>query len=132
MSTVREALMKISAGIAELAMALDQPGSTVTPRAAAAPAPYEQSPFDADEYTPVARAVQHQEQRGAQIAQQDAALGVCPTHGTAWTVKPGGVSKAGKSYNAFWKCSGKNADDTFCNLKPTKVWADTHPIRDAA
>lgn len=126
----------IAKALRDLADAIDQPaqGSSAPPRPLAPvdlPPSFDDLPPE-DEYRPVAAAVQHQEQRVQQIVQQDAALGVCPTHGTAWTVKPGGVSKAGKSYNAFWKCSGKNADDTYCNLKPTKVWADTHPIRDAA
>jgi hypothetical protein len=60
------------------------------------------------------------------------ALGLCPVHRTAWTVKAGGVSKAGKPYSAFWKCSGKNPDNTYCDQKPVKVWADSHPIGAAA
>jgi hypothetical protein len=56
-----------------------------------------------------------------------AALGVCPVHRTAWTVKDAGVGKNGKPYKAFWKCSGKT-DGVYCNEKPVKAWQDTHPI----
>lgn len=125
----------IAKALRDLADAIDQPAAGSAPRPlspVAPPAWMDDAPPLEDEYRPVAAAVQHQQQRGAQIVAQDAALGVCPAHGTAWTVKAGGVSAAGKSYNAFWKCSGKNPDDTYCKLKPTKVWADTHPIRDAA
>jgi protein gp37 len=57
-----------------------------------------------------------------------AALGVCPVHRTAWTVKAGGISKAGKPYRAFHKCNGKNDDGSYCDQKPVKAWVDTHPI----
>lgn len=62
-----------------------------------------------------------------QAAHVNAALGVCPTHRTAWTVKQGGISKAGKPYSAFWKCSQKDADG-YCPQKPVKAWTDSHPI----
>jgi hypothetical protein len=54
------------------------------------------------------------------------ALGRCPAHDRSWTVKAAGVSKAGKSYSAFFKCDGKDADGTYCNRKPVKAWADAH------
>src|SRR5688500_2906635 len=63
--------------------------------------------------------------------QVDAGLGMCPTHGTAWTIKAGGVSKAGKPYKAFWKCSQKDGD-TFCDKKPQPIWAQTHPAEAVA
>jgi hypothetical protein len=61
-------------------------------------------------------------------AAPNAALGVCPVHRTAWTVKDAGISKNGKPYRAFWKCSERD-EDGYCNEKPTKAWADSHPIR---
>lgn len=125
----------IAKALRDLADAIDEPGaggSAPRPIAPASlPPDFDELPPD-DGYAPVTQAVTAQVQRGQQIAQQDAALGVCPVHGTAWTVKAGGVSAAGKPYNAFYKCSGKMPDDTYCKQKPTKVWADTHPIRDAA
>jgi hypothetical protein len=54
-------------------------------------------------------------------------LGRCPSHNLAWTVKEAGVSKMGKAYNSFWKCDGKT-DGVFCNKKPTRAWADAHPL----
>ena len=56
----------------------------------------------------------------------DTALGRCPVHLKAWTVKAGGVSKNGRSYRAFWKCSERDADG-FCNEKPIPAWANSHP-----
>jgi len=63
--------------------------------------------------------------------QVDAGLGKCPVHGISWTIKEGGMSRNGKPYKAFWKCSEKDGD-TFCNEKPQKIWADTHPAERAA
>jgi|GEM_PF-2099740 len=45
----------------------------------------------------------------------------CPEHGLLWTLKPAGTSKAGKAYDAFWKCDGRTNDE-FCKAKPTKAW----------
>lgn len=55
------------------------------------------------------------------------ALGVCPAHRVAWTVKQGGISKAGKPYPPFWRCNEKDADG-YCSQRPVKAWADSHPI----
>src|SRR5688500_18184495 len=51
--------------------------------------------------------------------QVDQGLGKCPTHGTAWTIKAGGISKNGKAYPAFWRCAQKDGD-AFCNEKPQR------------
>jgi hypothetical protein len=60
--------------------------------------------------------------------QVDAGLGKCPTHGTAWTVKAGGMStRTNKPFDAFYKCSEKDGD-VWCTQKPQKIWRDTHPI----
>lgn len=58
-------------------------------------------------------------------------LGVCPVHGVPWTVRPAGVSKAGRKYSAFWKCSERDANG-FCDKKPVAAWADAHPPSVAA
>jgi hypothetical protein len=57
---------------------------------------------------------------------RDQLLAECPVHFRPWTVKEGGMSKAGKPYSAFWKCNGKNEDGSFCDKKPTKEWIKTH------
>lgn len=45
------------------------------------------------------------------------------SHGEAWQLKPGGVSKAsGKPYNAFWAASHKAPDGSFCKDKPSQQW----------
>lgn len=43
---------------------------------------------------------------------------LCSVHGTPMTLKPAGVSKAGKAYPAFWACATRNADGSFCKSKP--------------
>lgn len=43
----------------------------------------------------------------------------CGVHGTPMTLKPAGVSKAGRAYPAFWSCGMKNADGTYCRFKPS-------------
>jgi hypothetical protein len=48
--------------------------------------------------------------------------GSCPTHALPWTLKPAGVSKAGKAYNAFYTCTGRNADNSYCSMKPPIAW----------
>ena len=55
------------------------------------------------------------------------ALGMCPIHRVAWVVKDGGISKNGKPYKAFWKCKERD-ENGYCNERPTKAWADSHPI----
>ena len=51
----------------------------------------------------------------------------CPMHHLAWILQPGGVSKAGKAYEAFWKCPGKT-DGTFCKEKPNAAWSARHEV----
>jgi hypothetical protein len=51
------------------------------------------------------------------------AEGECPEHRTAWSLKPAGVSKTGREYNAFYACSGKT-DGQFCKRKPSIAWVN--------
>jgi len=45
------------------------------------------------------------------------------SHGEAWQLKPGGVSKAsGKPYNPFWAASHKAPDGSWCKDKPSIKW----------
>ena len=44
----------------------------------------------------------------------------CAVHGNYMTLKPAGVSKAGRKYPAFWSCGQKNADSSWCSYKPPK------------
>jgi len=48
--------------------------------------------------------------------------GACPVHALPWTLKPAGVSKAGKAYNAFHTCTSRNADNSYCSMKPPIAW----------
>jgi len=52
--------------------------------------------------------------------------GTCQTHGTAWVLKKGGVSKAGKPYAAFWSCGAKDGSG-WCRNKPSLKWLSEHP-----
>jgi hypothetical protein len=116
------ALNKIAEGIVELGLALEDIPTVLPDRMHSDPLPnFDELPPEGFDDAP----------RSAPAPAGDA-LGLCPVHRTAWTVKAGGVSKAGKPYNAFWKCSGKNSDNTYCDQKPVKVWADSHPIGAAA
>jgi hypothetical protein len=76
------------------------------------------------------------EPRGINVQDQHVSnvLSKCPKHDRAWTVKPGGVSKAGKPYAAFWKCSAKDTETRsgYCEKKPVKAWTDAHPAEAAA
>ena len=54
----------------------------------------------------------------AQTASEDAC-----SHGEAWSLKPGGISKAsGKPYNPFWAASHKAPDGSWCREKPSAKW----------
>lgn len=125
---IADAYEKIAEGFAALALAygdIDQPvaGGAKSPLPSPAPVAFDDDlPPLLDDYgTPVEAAPQAPE------SPKQAALGVCPVHRTGWTVKAGGISKAGKPYSAFYKCNGKT-DDGYCKEKPTKAWADSHPI----
>jgi len=49
------------------------------------------------------------------------------SHGEAWQLKPGGVSKmSGKAYGPFWAASHKTPDG-WCKDKPSKGWLAAHP-----
>jgi hypothetical protein len=50
---------------------------------------------------------------------------VCPDHNVPWTLKEAGTSKAGKPYDAFWKCDAKT-DGEFCKNKPSRQWQARH------
>ena len=45
------------------------------------------------------------------------------SHGEAWSLKPGGVSKvSGKPYAPFWAASHKTSDGGWCKEKPSIKW----------
>jgi hypothetical protein len=113
----------IAEGAMEISLAFEQPAAG--PVAPSRPAPAatldDDLPPLLDDYGNPVDAPQAAEKP------QNAALGVCPDHRTAWTVKAGGISKNGKPYPAFWKCSAKDGDE-YCKQKPTPGWAKAHPI----
>jgi hypothetical protein len=54
--------------------------------------------------------------------------GSCPIHGTAWQLRPGGVSKTTqKPYAPFYTCGAKDAAG-FCKQKPSLAWQKSNPI----
>jgi hypothetical protein len=62
--------------------------------------------------------------RAAMAFAQELGEGTC-SHGEAWSLKPGGVSKAtGKPYQAFWAASHKigGAQGAWCKEKPAQGW----------
>lgn len=118
---IAQAYEKIAEGFAALALAygdIEQPAAGPSSR----PAP-------ADDFPPLTDAdAPYEDAPRAAEKPAGAALSSCPVHRTAWTVKAGGISKAGKPYQPFWKCSGKNDDGSYCNEKPTPGWSKAHPI----
>jgi len=120
-AATKAALNKIAEGIYELADAMfqDAAGATTTAQEAS---PFVDLPDEVFAASPTYEPVG--------IPAADPVLSVCPNHGTPWSIKPAGVSKTtGKAYNAFYKCDGKNPDNSYCTKKPTREWADAHPIR---
>lgn len=88
--------------------------------------------IDAAIETPASEPVAPPPPPSTQQQHVDTALGICPVHRTAWSARPGGVSKrTGKAYKGFWSCSQRNPDDSYCNERPVAAWADTHPIPEA-
>jgi hypothetical protein len=122
---VADAYNKISEGFAMLAIAIEQPaaGGGVPPRSTPAPAATldDDLPPLLDDYGNPVDAPQAAEKP------QESPLGMCPDHRQAWSVKAGGISKAGKPYQPFWKCNGKT-DGEYCKQRPTPGWAKAHPI----
>ena len=65
--------------------------------------------------------------KAAMLFAADSADGEC-SHGTAWTLKPGGIAKvSGKPYQPFWTASHKMPDGGFCKDKPSLKWLAAHP-----
>ena len=55
---------------------------------------------------------------------QELGEGAC-SHGTGWTLKPGGIAKAtGKPYAPFYAASHKAPDGTWCREKPSAGWVN--------
>lgn len=129
-AATKAALNKIAEGIYELADAMfqDAPGATTT----AYVAPQTVTTVEASPFVDLPDEVFAATYEPVGIPAADPVLSVCPNHGTPWTVKAAGVSKAGKPYQAFFKCDGKNPDGAFCQKKPTREWADAHAARLAA
>ena len=60
--------------------------------------------------------------KAAMLFVQGATDGAC-SHGEAWSLKPGGVSKAsGKPYQPFYAASHKTSDGGWCKDKPSIRW----------
>ena len=60
--------------------------------------------------------------RAAMAFVTDLNEGAC-SHGTPWTLKPGGIAKgSGKPYQPFYAASHKAPDGTWCKDKPSAGW----------
>ena len=60
--------------------------------------------------------------RAAMLFVEGATDGAC-SHGEAWSLKPGGISKAsGKPYQPFYAASHKTGDGGWCKDKPSIKW----------
>lgn len=60
--------------------------------------------------------------KAAMIFAENVAEGAC-SHGEAWSLKPGGISKtSGKPYSPFWAASHKAPDGSWCKEKPSIKW----------
>ena len=60
--------------------------------------------------------------KAAMLFAQGATEDAC-SHGEAWQLKPGGISKtSGKPYNPFWAASHKAPDGSWCKEKPSIKW----------
>lgn len=60
--------------------------------------------------------------RAAMAFVADLSEGAC-SHGTEWTLKPGGIAKGtGKPYAPFYAASHKAPDGTWCREKPSAAW----------
>ena len=106
---IADAANKISEGFMEFALAIEQSeagGATVAPPQ---PSPAPTAP------------------------PQNTALGKCPKHGVPWRAKPPGTSRNGNPYPAFWSCPEKDESEQrgYCQQKPDKGWAKTHPPEQA-
>ena len=109
-----QAYDEVAEALASLALVLRRTGPPDAPQAALTSETEETLPFDDFEDTPRGRS----------------AAGGCPIHGLPWSVREAGVStKTGEPYRAFWRCTGENADGTYCKERPTAAWVKAHPAR---
>lgn len=69
--------------------------------------------------------------KAAMIFAENTADGAC-SHGEAWSLKPGGISKAsGKPYQPFWAASHKAPDGSWCKEKPSIKWIASQKVEPA-
>jgi hypothetical protein len=133
----------IAEGAAEIALAyraIEQPAAGVgTPPPARASAPAGSRIAGPDDDLPPL--YDEEDEPGGSIVGRNVqdqhvanVLGQCPTHQKPWTIKPSGVSKAGKPYSAFWKCGEKDESTRsgYCDKKPVKAWQDANQLPAAA
>jgi hypothetical protein len=131
---IARAYEKIAEGYAELALSFadDTAGAGAPPR----PTPVDDLPPlpPLEDYDPTPPLYDDRSTKPAGNQHVENVLGQCPNHQKPWTIKPAGVSKAGKPYGAFWKCSEKDESTRsgYCDKKPAKAWEDQHPASAAA
>jgi hypothetical protein len=137
---IARAYKKIAEGYAELALSFADDtagagGASVSPPARSL-APVDDLPPlpPLEDYDPTPPLYDDRTTKPAGNQHLENVLGQCPNHQKPWTIKPGGVSKAGKPYGAFWKCSEKDESTRsgYCDKRPVKAWEDQHPASAAA
>lgn len=96
-----------------------------SPAPAPRPQPVDSRPVGGEPEEPdwVRDQIAHDERTATQ---GDAGAGTCPDHHIGWVLQPAGVSKAGKSYDAFWKCPASGPP--FCKQKPGEAWMARHEV----
>jgi hypothetical protein len=132
----------IAEGAQEISLAFEQPAAGAgIPSPVRAPAPVDPQRWHKESDLPDLPPLTDDDApgyqpKGANVQDQHVAnvLGQCPTHQKPWTIKPSGVSKAGKPYSAFWKCGEKDESTRsgYCDKKPVKAWQDANQLPAAA
>jgi hypothetical protein len=126
-SAASDALRRCAAqlGVGRSLYSPDKSAGAIKPHYVAAPA------LSVPQTTPVgaSSALTGDEQiavKAAMLFANTAGDGAC-THGQAWSLKPGGVSKAtNKPYLPFWAASHKAPDGSWCKDKPSRQWVAAH------
>jgi hypothetical protein len=114
---IATALREFGQAAYELADALlDQPAASSSDAGAGGPSP---APAYSDDLPAM--------EGSQQPKSRDEVYAECPDHQRRWVARPGGISKNGRSYPAFWSCpSPKNERGEYCKKKPDPSWARAH------
>lgn len=130
-SAASDALRRCAAqlGVGRSLYSPDKGAGATKPHYAAAPAlsvPQNTPVGHSSEGVPTLSADEQIAVSAAMLFANTAGDGAC-SHGQAWNLKPGGVSKAtNKPYLPFWAASHKAPDGSWCKDKPSRQWVAAH------